>query len=195
MTPEYSRIFLNVILVLGITSEINFGSHNWNVHVFFDLPIFQFSSKTNVLDHKFEDPSCRICSYGPHGPFWFSVKNRRDMVRRYQENILGKGRFLRLSWKWIDSSGVSSEKLLYVRRHPTGAFIPETYTLLEFWDMPILKKLHFCQYLMRIFTQTLQKTLRKLSGGSQKASPSSLEQLVGQISLEGKSGEFICVFL
>ena len=52
---------------------------------FFDLPIVQFSSKTHFLGHKFEDPSCRICSYGSYGPFWFSVKNRRDMEQRYQK--------------------------------------------------------------------------------------------------------------
>ena len=41
--------------------------------------------------------------------------------------------------------------------------------------MPIFKKLNFCPYLVRILTQTLKKTLRRLSGDSQKASPSSLE--------------------
>ena len=48
---------------------------------------FQFPSKPHFLSHKFGDPSCRKCSYGPHGPCWFSVKNRRDMEKRYQKHI------------------------------------------------------------------------------------------------------------
>ena len=49
----------------------------------FGTPIFNFqlSSITHFLSHKFQDPSCRICSYGPYGPFWFSVKNRPDMEK------------------------------------------------------------------------------------------------------------------
>ena len=58
-------------------------------HFFFKNLNFQFSSKAHFLGHKFEDPSCRICSYGPHGPFWFSVKHRPDMVKRYQQICLG----------------------------------------------------------------------------------------------------------
>ena len=57
---------------------------------FFENLNFQFSSKSHFLDHIFQDPSCRICSYGPHGPFWFSVKNRRDMVKRYQKKNFGE---------------------------------------------------------------------------------------------------------
>ena len=52
-------------------------------HVFENLN-FQCSSKTHFLSHKFQDPSCRMCSYGPHGPFWFSVKKCRDIEKRYQ---------------------------------------------------------------------------------------------------------------
>ena len=56
----------------------------------FEIFNFQFSSITHFLSHNIEDPSCRICSYGPHGPFWFSVKNRRDMVKRYQKKKNGE---------------------------------------------------------------------------------------------------------
>ena len=73
MTQEEARIFLKVILVLELASKVNFGPQNWNFQ-FFEIFNFQFSSITHFLSHKFEDPSCRICSYGPYGPFWFSVK-------------------------------------------------------------------------------------------------------------------------
>ena len=62
--------------ILGPKTDISFFFENLN---------FQCSSITHFLSHKIEDPSCRICSYGPQGPFWFSVKNRRDMVKRYQK--------------------------------------------------------------------------------------------------------------
>ena len=60
---------------------------------FSESPNFQFSSTHNFLSHKLEDPSCRICSYGPHGPCWFSVKHRPDMETRYNKWKLGKVTF------------------------------------------------------------------------------------------------------
>ena len=53
--------------------------------IFFKIFKFQFSSKTHFFNHKFQDPSCRICSYGPYGPFWFSVKKGRDIEKCYQK--------------------------------------------------------------------------------------------------------------
>ena len=41
--------------------------------------------------------------------------------------------------------------------------------------MPILQKLHFCSYLVRISIQTLKDTLKMLSGDSYEASLSLLE--------------------
>ena len=73
MTPERSRILLKVILVLETASKVDFGPQS-RFFSFFKTFIFQFSSKTHFLNHKFQDLSCRICSYGPYGPFWFSVK-------------------------------------------------------------------------------------------------------------------------
>ena len=84
MTAEWSRIFLKVILVLDMASKLNFGPRNWIFH-FFEIFNYQFSSKTHFFNHKIQDPSCRICSYGPHGPFLFSVKKGRDMEKRYQK--------------------------------------------------------------------------------------------------------------
>ena len=57
--------------------------------MFFEILIFQFSSITHFLSHKFQDPSCRKHSYGPYGPFWFSGKKRPDMEKRYQKNENG----------------------------------------------------------------------------------------------------------
>ena len=53
---------------------------------------------------------------------------------------MGKSHFLRLSGKWINSSGVSSQKLSYVYEAPAGAFISDKLTFLEISDMPILEK-------------------------------------------------------
>ena len=89
MTVEWSRMILEVILVLKSTSKVKFGPRNWNFQ-FFENVNFQVSSKTHFLSHKFQDPSCRKCSHGPHGPFWFSVKNRLDMEKRYQKNENGE---------------------------------------------------------------------------------------------------------
>ena len=58
--------------------------------VLFEILNFPFSSITHFLSHKFEDPSCRICSYGLYGPFGFSVKNRCDMAKRYQKHKNGE---------------------------------------------------------------------------------------------------------
>ena len=117
--------------IISINGDTQFSSKNSILDLklifhFFENLNFQFSSKTHFLDHKFEDPSCRICSYGPHGPFWFSVNNRRDMVNRYQKNNLGEqslfeiitkmNQFIR--GKFSKAPGISSQKLSYVRLLP-----------------------------------------------------------------------------
>ena len=66
---------------------------------FFENLNFQFSSKIQFLGHEFQDPSCRICSYRPHGPFWFSVKNGRDMEKRYQKKNVGEKSFFEINVK------------------------------------------------------------------------------------------------
>ena len=58
-----------------------------------------------------------------------------------------KFHFLRLSGKWINSSGVSSQKLAYVYEAPAGAFISAKLTFLEISDMPILEKVCISLYL------------------------------------------------
>ena len=69
------------------TQKVSFGRKlKKTVSQKFENPNFQFSSKTHFFNHKFQDPSCRICSYGPYGPFWFSVIFGRDMEKRYQKN-------------------------------------------------------------------------------------------------------------
>ena len=72
----------------------HFGAHNclkslildrkWHFQLFETL-IFQFSSKTRFLSQYVEDLSCRICSYGPYGPFRFSVKN--DLTDKFQSSF------------------------------------------------------------------------------------------------------------
>ena len=89
MTQELSRIYLEITSVLETASKVNFGPHNSHFQFFENLNC-QFPSQTHFLNHKFEDPSCRICSYGPHGPFGFSVKFHADIEQRYQKKNFGE---------------------------------------------------------------------------------------------------------
>ena len=70
-----------------------------------------------------------------------------DMEKRYKEIKIGKIHFLRLSGKWINSSGVSSQKLSYVYEAPAGALISAKLTFLEISDMPIWEKVSIFLYL------------------------------------------------
>ena len=136
MTRELSWIYLKIILELGTISKVWFWAPN-DIFQFFGTLNFQFSSKTQFLGQYFEDLSCRICSYGPYGTFAFSVKN--DLTSKFPSsfNFFGKSQFLRLMWKWINFLGVCSEKPLYVRGHPAGAFVSQKYTFLQNLLMPL----------------------------------------------------------
>ena len=92
MTQEWSRIFLEAISVLQNPSRDHCWTQNKIFH-FFKTFNFQFSSKNHFLSHKVQDPSCRICSYGPHEAFGFSVKFNFDMGNPYQKTCLGKVTF------------------------------------------------------------------------------------------------------
>ena len=74
---------------LGISLKIQFWIPKL-IFRFFENLNFQFSSTSHFLSHEFEDPSCRICSYGPRGPFWFSVNFHLDMDKYYQRNENGE---------------------------------------------------------------------------------------------------------
>ena len=104
MTAEWSRIYLEMISVLETASKVNLGSQHY-FFMFFETFNFQFSSKSHFLSHEFEDPSCRICSYGPHGPFWFSVKFPLDMEKRYQKNENGEKSLFEIIVKMNQFSG------------------------------------------------------------------------------------------
>ena len=153
MTREWSRIYLEIILELGTVSKVWF----WSPKVIFEFLgtlIFQFSSKTRFLGQYFEDLSCRICSYGPYGPFRFSVKN--DLTRKFPSSFhfFGKSHFLRLLWKWINFLEVCSEKLLFVRGAPAGAFVSQKYTFLQNLSMPLcsgMQKLRLFFNFTRVF--------------------------------------------
>ena len=137
--------------------------------MFFGNPNFQCSSKTHFLSHTFEDPSCRICSYGPHGPFWFSVKFHLDMENPYQKICFGKSNLLRLSWKWINSLEVYFEKLPYVRKHPQGLLFLINRHFWNFGTCPFWRNCTFAHIW----------SLRKLSGAflRQSVSPRPWDSL------------------
>ena len=76
--------------IIPINGDTQFSSKNSIldlklIFMFFENQNFQLLPKTHVLGHEFQGPPCRICSYERHGPFWFSVTNGRDMVKRYQK--------------------------------------------------------------------------------------------------------------
>ena len=77
------RIFLNIILTSKQPSKVQFWISILNFQLLNPLK-FYFSSITPFFLPKFSNPYCRKGSYGPYGPFWFSAKNRRDLVKRYQ---------------------------------------------------------------------------------------------------------------
>ena len=89
MTLHHCRILSKVNLILETASKVHFGPQT-DFFNFATSLFVQFSSITHFLSHKIQDPSSRRCSYGPHGPFLFSVKNGRDMEKRYQKNTNGK---------------------------------------------------------------------------------------------------------
>ena len=121
---------------------INFGPQQLYLFFFENLN-FQFSSKTHFLDHNFQDPSCRICSYGPHGPFWFSVKNRPDMVKRYPKHNFWGNDLLRLLWTWNYFLEVCSEKLPYVGCSCSGLYFWQINISGNFWHVHFGKSVHF----------------------------------------------------
>ena len=141
---------------------MNFGSRNWNFQ-FFEIFNFQFSSITHFFNHKFQDPSCRICSYGPYGPFWFSVKKNGIWKNVTKKTKMVKFHFLRLSGTWINSSGVSPQKLSYVYEAPAGAFISAKLRFLGISDIPILEKVCISSYLGFPFPFRLRKTSKNLN--------------------------------
>ena len=80
-------------------------------------PRFPVFVQIHFLDHKLQDPSCRICSYGPYGPFWFSVNKSLGYWKPLQQNIVDeKNTFLRLSRTWINSLEAYFHKLPYVKK-------------------------------------------------------------------------------
>ena len=71
-----------------------------------DMVIFQkseFWSKTRFLGQLFGDMSHKSCSYGPYGPFRFSLKSQFWYVNFHQNpDSWGKTHFSRFLYKWIN---------------------------------------------------------------------------------------------
>ena len=70
MTQEQSTILLNTMLVSEGSSTDSFGTQRL-IFEFWGAFNCQWSWTTHFLSHTFEDPSCRICSNGPHDHFGF----------------------------------------------------------------------------------------------------------------------------
>ena len=69
---------------------------------------------------------------------------------------------------------VCSEKLLYDRGHPTRALVFEKLTFLEFYDMLILKKLHFAH----IWSECRPRHSKRLSGGTQEGTSGAISEAI-----------------
>ena len=145
MIAEWSRICLKVILVFDTASKMNFGPRNRNF-IFLKSAIFSFRPKLTCSVTNFKIHPVEYVQ--PRGPFLFSVKKGRDVENGTKNNKIGKFHFFRLSGKFINSSGVSSQKLSYVYEAPAGAFISAKLTFLGISDIPILEKVCISSYLV-----------------------------------------------
>ena len=99
---------------------------------------FQFSSITPFLGPKSSNPYCRKGSYGPYGPFWFSAKNRRDLVQRYQNGIFWEKYIFHFIRKINLFHGGNFLKRSLVRG-PLEAYI---FIFWKYWKQPILTISH-----------------------------------------------------
>ena len=144
MTPEDSRIFLKVMLVLEITSTVKFGPHKCFFHFFLEHQNVQCSSNTHFSSHTFQDLSCTKCSYGPHGPFWFSVKKWPDTVKRYQKNENGEKSNFEMTVKMNLFCGGKFWKATFVcRMLPQGLSFLKNRHFWKFQTCPFWKKCAF----------------------------------------------------
>ena len=125
MNREYSGICLQPLFCCRGTPQ---GLFFWPKRAFpkiLDMAVFQksqFWSKTRFLGHLFGEMSHKSCSYGPYGPFRFSVKSEFWYIILNQIIVfLGKPTFPDVCKKII-LLGWILKPPLYVRSHPAGAF-------------------------------------------------------------------------
>ena len=118
---------------------------------------FQFPSKTHFLDQNFQDPSCRICSYGPQGPFWFSAKTWPDTVKRYQKNETAEKSVFEITVKMnLFCGGKFWKAPLCLWSSRRGFYFWKT-NILEFLRHANFGEIALCSYLV------IQEALRRLS--------------------------------
>ena len=125
-----------------------------------DMVIFsknEFSPKTQLFGHLFREISRKSGSYGPYGPFRFSVQSEFWYVNFHQIlDFWGKPTFpdfcknelILLGWILKPSSMSGAT--------PQGLFVSRKYTLLEFWDMQYL---HQAVFLLFVVFGSLMKLL------------------------------------
>ena len=114
---------------------------------------FQCSSITPVWDHNFSIPYCRKGFYGQYGPFWFSAKNHRCMVKRYQNANVGEqlcfisskkcNYFVEVSFQNLPSGSLKTPLCLVA---PCRVFISEKLWILECWTCPSSKSMHLLKF-------------------------------------------------
>ena len=138
------EILYLLTVILSSRPKTQFLNSNRCFIFFVETFNFQCSSKTHFLDHKFQDPSCRICSYGPHGPFWFSVKKWPDTVKRYQKNENGEKSVFEMTVKMNLFCGGKFWKATFVcRMLPQGLLFLKNKHFWKFQTCPFWKKYAF----------------------------------------------------
>ena len=143
-TPEY---VLKVSLVLSASSNINFGSKNLKILICWKPLSFGVRPKFPFWITHFKIHPVEYVHMDHTDHFGFRYKKAGIWKNVTKKSKIGKSHFLRLSGKWINSSGVSSQKLSYVYEAPAGAFISAKLTFLGISDIPILEKVCISSYL------------------------------------------------
>ena len=125
-----------------LPQKSNFGRQHW-FFTFTTSSRFQFSSIIHFLDHGFWNPSCRICSYGPHGPFWCLPEKtfwygkalpKKNFREKSLFEIITKNEFI--LWRLVSKAPLCYEA-------PAGAFASGNIAFLDFLDLSILEKCAF----------------------------------------------------
>ena len=143
MVADLSRMYFRTFLVSKPTSKTPCWVPKPNF--LFSNPIFEnvivyFSSKFQFWSHKPLNPSCTKCSYGPYGPFWFSVNKCNYMEKRYQKTgFREKPTF----WDFCKKGGTHRRLRVSLA---SGVSPAQKFTFLFFLDRPCFEKMVFSKF-------------------------------------------------
>ena len=95
---------LKAIFCLWGMPQALFPPKKYTFPEFWTLPFFnnEFFVNNSFVSSWFGEISFKTCSYGPYGPFQFSVKNWFWLVNTIKNPLFGKMSLFEISFKWID---------------------------------------------------------------------------------------------